>query len=54
MSKKYKVILINSGFDPIHKGHIQCIQNKRLVDEVWMTGLSNDSWLRRKKGINHL
>ena len=26
--KKYKVILI-SGFDPVHKGHIECIQNAR-------------------------
>ena len=50
MSKKYKVILISGGFDPIHKGHIECIQNaKKLADEVWI-GLNNDSWLRRKKG----
>jgi len=50
MSKKYKVILISGGFDPVHKGHIECIQNaKKLADEVWI-GLNNDSWLRRKKG----
>ena len=50
MNKKYKVILISGGFDPVHKGHIECIQNARkLADEVWI-GLNNDSWLRRKKG----
>ena len=50
MSKKYKVILISGGFDPVHKGHIECIQNaKKLADEVWV-GLNNDSWLHRKKG----
>ena len=50
MSKKYKVILISGGFDPVHKGHIECIQNaKKLAEEVWI-GLNNDSWLRRKKG----
>ena len=50
MSKKYKVILISGGFDPVHKGHIECIQNaKKLADEVWI-GLNNDDWLRRKKG----
>ena len=50
MSKKYKVILISGGYDPVHKGHIECIQNaKKLADEVWI-GLNNDSWLRRKKG----
>ena len=50
MKKKYKVILISGGFDPVHKGHIECIQNaKKLADEVWI-GLNNDDWLRRKKG----
>ena len=48
--KKYKVILISGGFDPIHKGHIECInQAKELADEVWV-GLNNDKWLHRKKG----
>ena len=28
MSKKYKVILISGGFDPVHKGHIECIKIK--------------------------
>ena len=48
--KKYKVILISGGFDPVHRGHIECIQRaKELADEVWI-GLNNDGWLRRKKG----
>ena len=35
--KKYKVILISGGFDPVHKGHIQCIQNaKKLADQIWI------------------
>ena len=48
--KKYKVILISGGFDPVHKGHIECIQNAReLADEVWI-GLNSERWLRNKKG----
>jgi cytidyltransferase-like protein len=48
--KKYKVILLSGGFDPVHRGHIECInQAKELADEVWI-GLNNDSWLHRKKG----
>lgn len=48
--KKYKVILLSGGFDPIHKGHIEFInQAKELADEVWV-GLNNDMWLKRKKG----
>ena len=50
MTKKYKVILLSGGFDPVHKGHVECINiAKELADEVWI-GLNNDSWLRRKKG----
>jgi cytidyltransferase-like protein len=48
--KKYKVILISGGFDPVHKGHIECINNaKELAEQVWI-GLNNDEWLKRKKG----
>jgi len=48
--KKYKVILISGGFDPVHRGHIECINRaKELADEVWI-GLNNDMWLHRKKG----
>lgn len=48
--KKYKVILISGGFDPVHKGHIECINNaSELADQVWV-GLNNDLWLQRKKG----
>ena len=39
--KKYKVILLSGGFDPVHKGHIECINKaKELADEVWI-GLQN-------------
>jgi cytidyltransferase-like protein len=49
-TKKYKVILISGGFDPVHKGHIECINNaKELAEQVWI-GLNNDEWLQRKKG----
>jgi D-beta-D-heptose 7-phosphate kinase/D-beta-D-heptose 1-phosphate adenosyltransferase len=48
--KKYKVLLISGGFDPIHKGHIEYIQRaNQIADEVWV-GINNDSWLQRKKG----
>ncbi len=48
--KKYKVILVSGGFDPVHKGHLEMIAKAReLADEVWVI-LNNDFWLRRKKG----
>lgn len=50
MSKKYKVILVSGGFDPVHKGHIEMIEKaSEMAEEVWVI-LNNDSWLRQKKG----
>ena len=48
--KKYKVMLLSGGFDPVHKGHVEMIEQAReLADEIWII-LNNDSWLRNKKG----
>ena len=48
--KKYKVMLVSGGFDPVHKGHLEMIaQAKKQADEVWVI-LNNDNWLRQKKG----
>lgn len=50
MKKKYKVILVSGGFDPVHKGHLEMIEEaSKLGNEVWVI-LNNDKWLRNKKG----
>lgn len=50
MEKKYKVMLVSGGFDPVHKGHLEMIAHAReQANEVWVI-LNNDSWLRQKKG----
>ena len=50
MSKKYKVVLVSGGFDPVHKGHLEMIEKaSEIGEEVWVI-LNNDSWLREKKG----
>mgnify|MGYP003114752012 FL=1 len=48
--KKYKVMLVSGGFDPVHKGHLEMIAHAReQAEEVWVI-LNNDFWLRQKKG----
>ena len=48
--KKYKVILLSGGFDPVHRGHVEFINKaSELGDQVWI-GLNDDQWLKRKKG----
>ena len=50
MSKKYRVVLVSGGFDPVHKGHLEMIEKaSEIGEEVWVI-LNNDSWLREKKG----
>ena len=48
--KKYKVMLVSGGFDPVHKGHLEMIaEARKQAEEVWVI-LNNDFWLRQKKG----
>ena len=48
--KKYKVMLVSGGFDPVHKGHLEMIEKaEEMAEEVWVI-LNNDTWLRNKKG----
>lgn len=48
--KKYKVMLVSGGFDPVHKGHLEMIERaEEMAEEVWVI-LNNDFWLTRKKG----
>lgn len=44
-----KIIVFSGGFDPIHSGHIQCIDECRKLGRV-ILALNSDEWLARKKG----
>jgi cytidyltransferase-like protein len=46
-----KIIVINSGyFNPIHPGHIECMQlSKKLGDELWVI-VNNDKQAEAKRG----
>jgi cytidyltransferase-like protein len=47
-----KTIVINSGyFNPIHPGHIECMQlSKQLGDELWVI-VNNDKQAEKKRGV---
>ena len=48
--KKYKVMLVSGGFDPVHKGHLEMIERaQEMAEEIWVI-LNNDTWLTNKKG----
>lgn len=48
--KKYDVMVLSGGFDPIHKGHIRMFKAAKNMAHVVIAGINSDSWLVRKKG----
>jgi D-beta-D-heptose 7-phosphate kinase/D-beta-D-heptose 1-phosphate adenosyltransferase len=47
--KKMPTIAISGGFDPIHGGHIDLIDEASIYGDVVVI-LNSDDWLTRKKG----
>ena len=44
-----KKIMVSGGFDPVHTGHIQMIQEAARWGQVVVV-INSDEWLMRKKG----
>jgi D-beta-D-heptose 7-phosphate kinase/D-beta-D-heptose 1-phosphate adenosyltransferase len=44
-----KIIAVSGGFDPVHKGHVQMIEEASKLGSV-MVIINSDDWLTRKKG----
>jgi D-beta-D-heptose 7-phosphate kinase/D-beta-D-heptose 1-phosphate adenosyltransferase len=44
-----KTILLSGGFDPLHIGHVQMMQNAAKIARV-IVAVNTDEWLMRKKG----
>lgn len=45
-----KIVLITGGFDPVHSGHIDYINDAKKLGDYLIVGLNSDEWLKRKKG----
>jgi cytidyltransferase-like protein len=43
------IVLVTGGFDPLHSGHIEYINQARELGRV-VVGVNSDEWLTRKKG----
>ncbi|MDR2067841.1 MAG: adenylyltransferase/cytidyltransferase family protein [Holosporaceae bacterium] len=51
MSKYY---IVSGGFDPIHEGHVEMIQEAAQKSDGVILLLNSDEWLCRKKGKNFM
>ena len=48
-----EIVLVSGGFDPIHSGHVNLIQEASKYGDVVVL-LNSDKWLREKKGREFL
>jgi cytidyltransferase-like protein len=48
--KKYDIMILSGGFDPIHKGHVRLFKAAKNMAYKVIVGLNSDKWLVRKKG----
>jgi cytidyltransferase-like protein len=50
MDKKYDIIIVSGGFDPLHKGHVRLFKAAKNNGHKVILGLNSDKWLVEKKG----
>jgi cytidyltransferase-like protein len=46
-----KTVAISGGFDPIHIGHIELMQEAKALGDKLIVIVNNDNWLKKKKGF---
>lgn len=44
-------VAISGGFDPIHVGHIEMMQETKALGDKLVVIVNNDNWLKKKKGF---
>ena len=47
--KRYDIMILSGGFDPVHKGHIRMFKAAKNMAHKVIVGLNSDSWLVSKK-----
>ena len=46
-----KTVAISGGFDPIHFGHVEMMQEAKALGDRLVVIVNNDNWLKAKKGF---
>lgn len=49
-----KVVAVSGGFDPLHIGHVEMIQEARALGDKLVVIVNNDNWLKKKKGFSFM
>ena len=45
-----KIVVVSGGFDPIHSGHIDYLEEAKKLGDKLIVALNSDDWLIKKKG----
>jgi cytidyltransferase-like protein len=45
-----KIVLATGGFDPIHSGHLNYLNEAKKLGDYLIVGVNSDEWLIKKKG----
>ncbi len=48
--KKYDIVIVSGGFDPVHKGHVRMFRAAKNLGHKVICGANSDKWLVNKKG----
>ena len=43
-----KILVVSGGFDPIHSGHIACLEEAKKLGDTLIVALNSDNWLIKK------
>lgn len=46
-----RTVAVSGGFDPIHIGHIEMMQEAKALGDKLVVIVNNDNWLKAKKGF---
>ena len=49
LDKKYDIMILSGGFDPVHKGHVRMFKGAKAQANKVIVGANSDKWLVRKK-----
>ena len=50
MDKKYDIVIVSGGFDPMLDHHVDLLQGAKAQGHKVIAGLNSDKWLVNKKG----
>jgi cytidyltransferase-like protein len=48
--KKYDIMILSGGFDPVHKGHVRMFKAAKNMSRKVIVGINSDAWLVKRKG----